>query len=115
MKQTALVITLGVVGFAVAFAMFIASRLSQEQDALLVGAACGLAWAVPSGIAIGLLVSTRRQHEREAPPPPVIYVAPPAQPPSLPAAYRTPSLEPPSETPRRSFSIIGNSGMGDEK
>ncbi len=114
MKQTALVITLGVVGFAVAFAMFIASRLSQEQVALLVGAACGLALAVPSGIAIGMLVSTRHHHERETPPP-VIYVAPPTQPPSLPTANRTPSIEPPTETPQRSFSIIGNSGFEDEK
>lgn len=116
MKQAALVMTLGVVGFAVALAMFIASRLSPEQVALIVGASCGLGVAVPLSVAIGVAINARRRHERETPPPPaVIYMAAPTAQPNLPAARWTPAIEPPTEVPRRSFSIIGNSGVEDEK
>ncbi len=115
MKQTALIVTLGVVGFAVALAMFIASRLSSEQIALIAGGACGLGVAVPLSVAIGVAINARRRHEREtSTPPAVIYMTAPPPPANLPAARWTPSIEPPTETPRRSFSIIGNSGFEDE-
>lgn len=121
MKQATLIILLAVVGFAVAFAMFVVGRLNQEQVALLAGVACGVGVAVPLGIAIGLVVNRRRREREVNAPSHIIYVTPPAAPPppqsSLMSTGWSTSIEPPASVaaPRRSFNVIGNSDFEEEK
>jgi hypothetical protein len=118
MKHVVLVVMLAIVGFAVAFAMSIAGRLSQEQVAMLVGLVCGAGVAAPLGIAIGWVMSHRQRERQATSPPSIIYMAtPPASAAQLtvPAAKWPPSLEPPALTvPRRSFNVIGNNDFEEE-
>ena len=53
MKQASAIVTLSFVGFAIALAAFIGSRLSEQAVALLAGTICGMMLALPIGAAIG--------------------------------------------------------------
>jgi hypothetical protein len=72
--------------FAVALAVVVGNRLSDEALAVLAGAVCGVGAAIPTSLLI-VAVSRRRDEERVQPSPlptsqgvypPVVVVAPPA-------------------------------------
>ena len=113
MKQTWLIIVLSAVGFAVALVVFIASRLSAEEVALLAGVVCGIGVAVPVGVVVGGVVAGRRRRDQPATSLPVIYVTQPPQPTvvgSQPISARLP--QPRSAAPAaRPLNIIGQNGF----
>ena len=113
MKQATLIIGLSVVGFAVAFGALIASRLSQEQVALLVGVTCGVGLGGAAGVAIGWAAATRRRAP-EAPSPHIIYMTAPTVPSTQPATRWLPQGEPTATITPRTFNVIGNSGFEEE-
>ena len=109
MKQASAIVTLSVVGFAIALAAFISSRLSEQAVALLAGTICGMMLALPIGAAIGWFAKGHQRPDRalEASSPTVIVTP---QPPSFsgqmwramyPTGSNTPQLAP------RKFTIGG--------
>jgi hypothetical protein len=114
---TGLVVT----AFAVALAVVIGNRLSDQALAVLAGAVCGVGAAIPTSL---LIVAVTRRHEESRarptmyPPatqgayPPVIVVAPPGAQPgpnawnALPPAFNSP-------TPRQ-FTVVGGSPVDAE-
>jgi len=107
MKNAATIVSLALILFAIALAVMIGSRLSEQEIALLAGMACGVGIAIPLGAAIGVFAAGQRRHDRDAAPPPIIYMQP--QPPSVPSLPNTYALPP------RSFNVIGDSGFEEEK
>jgi hypothetical protein len=75
MKQASAIVTLSFVGFAIALAAFIGSRLSEQAIALLAGTICGMVLALPIGAAIGWFAKSHRPSER-ADSPPMMIVTP---------------------------------------
>jgi hypothetical protein len=112
-----------VVSFAAAMAVIIGNRLSDEALAVLAGAVCGVAAAIPTSLII--VAANRRRETRdcrqEGPQyptghgpttyPPVVVVAPPDRW-QHPTAWSSPppSLNPPSQ---RDFTVVG--GTPDEQ
>jgi hypothetical protein len=112
-----------VVSFAVAMAVSIGNRLSDEALAVLAGAVCGVAAAIPTSLIV--VAANRRRETRDCrqeghqyPPghgqaayPPVVVVAPPDRW-QHPTAWNSPppSLNPPSQ---RDFTVVG--GAPDEQ
>ncbi len=115
MKHATTIIALAFIGFAIALAISIGSRLNEQAIALLAGTACGVGIAAPLGVAIGLYAAAQRRRDRDAtpPPPPIIVMPqPPPSPPPLPAPL-LPNFAPMPR--RRTFNVIGDSGLEDEK
>jgi hypothetical protein len=108
MKNAATIVSLALILFAIALAVMIGSRLSEQEIALLAGMACGVGIAIPLGAAIGVFAAGQRRRDRDAAPPPIIYMQPqpPSSVPSLPNTYALPP---------RSFNVIGDSGFEEEK
>ncbi|HZY40798.1 MAG TPA: hypothetical protein VFF59_02260 [Anaerolineae bacterium] len=116
MKQATLIAMLAMIGFALALVVFIASHLSEEEIALLAGAACGIGLAVPLGVAIGAACSARRRSDRAGGLPPVIYVAQPMRPAVVGALAALPTPQPRLTAPTaRPLNIIGQSGFDAEQ
>lgn len=100
------------VAFAIALAVIIGQRLSDESLAVLAGAVCGVGAAIPTSLLV--IVVTRRQitNQQAAQPtnqalPPVVVVAPPGtQPQALPSHISPLSSIPVS--PPREFTIVGD-------
>lgn len=113
--------------FAIALAVVVGNRLSNDSLAVLVGAVCGLSASIP--VVIGLVIATTnhwgrrndappRQVEydyashRYAPQPPVYIVAPPQA--QMPASYMFPQNQfmTPNDAPMlgapRDFKIVGD-------
>ena len=115
---------LAVTAFAVALAMVIGQRLSDEALAVLAGAVCGVSAAIPTSL---LIVAAMRRREEQAdaayprvqPPPiqatypPVIVVAPPGVQQQWPNAWRSlpPSLSAPGQ---RQFTVVGGAPTDSE-
>lgn len=108
MKNAATIVSLALILFAIALAVMIGSRLSEQEIALLAGMACGVGIAIPLGVAIGVFAAGQRRRDREASPPPIVYLQP--QPPP-----RVPSLPNTYALPPRSFNVIGDCGFEEEK
>ena len=108
MKNAATIVSLAMVVFAAALAVMIGSRLTEQQIALLIGMACGVGVAIPLSVAIGMLIAGPRYRHRDAPPP-IVYLA---QSPLTPKAPLWPNAY---SIPPRSFNVIGDNGMDDEK
>jgi len=116
-------IILAGIAFAIALAVIVGNRLSNEAMAVVVGTVCGISASIP--VSIGLVIASshnwgRRETPREigydygahqyAPQPPVVIVSPPqpqmpygypAQPYALPAPMNTNTIE------SRDFKIVG--------
>jgi len=96
--------------FAVALAVVIGNRLSDEALAVLAGAACGVGAAIPTSLLI-VAVSRKRDEQREPLPapqgtyPPVVVVAPSGGQ-QLPHGWNAlpPSLSAPMQ---RNFTVVG--------
>ena len=115
MKQASLILALAGLGFAVVLAAFIGSRLNEQTVALLAGTTCGVGLATPLGVAIGWYVRGRRAYDLVPPsPPPPIVIMPQPPPPSAPNFPLLPTSFA-AAPPRRSFTIIGDTGFDDEK
>ena len=105
--------------FAVALAVIIGNRLSDEALAVLAGAVCGVGAAIPTSLLI-VAVSRRRDEERAQVPavhpqgvyPPVVVVAPPGgqQQPGVWNAL-PPSLVAPAQ---RTFTVVGGAPVDAE-
>ena len=108
--------------FAVALAMVIGRRLSDEALAVLAGAVCGVGAAIPTSLLI-VAVSRRREEQRAQPAvpqgmypqgmyPPVVVVAPPAGP----QRYNDWNPFPPSLTApvQRQFTVVGGAPIDAE-
>ena len=94
MKQATFITGLSCVGFAVALAVFIGSRLSDQAVALMAGAFFGLLVALPIGVLIGWAVKGSRSIERTtSPSQPLVIMTPPQQLPSA-APYPAASTYP---------------------
>ncbi len=119
MKQTALIIMLSVVGFAVALAVFIANRLAAEEVALLAGVVCGISAAIPLGLLAGAAMGLRRGRDQSAATAlPVIYVSQPPQPNVVGVPRTLDSVVPTSRltTPAaRPLNIIGQNEFDPDK
>jgi hypothetical protein len=120
-------IILAGIAFAVALAVIVGNRLSNEAMAVVVGAVCGISASIPVSVALVIAASKnwgREEAPREigydygahryAPQPPQILVVspPPAQPPSYQPYSGTPYFPPPQidQPPYtlREFKIIGD-------
>ena len=96
--------------FAVALAVMVGSRLSDEALAVLAGSVCGVGAAIPTSLLI-VAVSRRREEQRPQPSmpqgmyPPVVVVAPPAGQ----QRYNDWNALPPSLTApmQRQFTVVG--------
>ena len=103
--------------FAVALAIIIGRRLSDEALAVLAGAVCGVGAAIPTSLLI-VAVSRRREEQRSQPAvpqgmyPPVVVVAPPAGP----QRYNDWNPFPPSLTApvQRQFTVVGGAPIDAE-
>jgi len=113
-------IGLVVVAFAVAMAVVIGNRLSDEALAVLAGAVCGVGAAIPTSLLI--VAVTRRRGERDAQRvqsfgpqggyPPVIVVTPPGVQ-QRPGDWNT--LPPSLTTPiQRKFTVVGDTPANTE-
>ena len=81
MKQATLITGLSCIGFAVALAAFIGSRLSEQAIALMAGALFGMIVALPIGALIGWAVKSSRSIERtSAPSQPMVIMTQPQLP-----------------------------------
>ncbi len=108
MKQATAIIALSLIGFAIALAAFIGSRLSEQAIALLAGTFCGVGAALPIGVVIGWYIKSHRASDHaSAPAQPMVILAPP-QPPQtasmLNQAWHTvypASLNAPQAAPRK--------------
>jgi hypothetical protein len=117
MKNSGAVIALGFIGFAVALAAIIGSRLSEQTVTMLTGAACGAGLVAPLAILAGLYVGTQRAARDRQPAPPPIVVMTPQQPPA-PAPLQTwPSLHPAASgllmPEPRQYTILGEETVVD--
>ena len=106
-----------VTAFAVALAVVIGSRLSDEALAVLAGAVCGVGAAIPTSLLI-VAVSRRRDEPRVQPTmpqaayPPVVVVAPPGGQQRSDAWSVLPSsLSAPTQ---RHFTVVGGSSVDAE-
>ena len=119
------IVTSGIV-FAVALAVIVGNRLSNDSLAILAGVVCGLSASIP--IIVGLVIATSNQwgrrddaprqveydyaSQRYAPQPPVYIVAPPQT--QMPGPYMFPQNQymTPSDAPMlgapRDFKIVGD-------
>lgn len=107
---------IGVFGFALALAIILGSRLSEQAVSLLMGAACGAGltapFAVMAGMYFGAQRAARTQPPNASPQPPIVVMAPMQPPapmqPALPQwsnAY--PNLPGYSIPERRQYTILG--------
>ena len=93
MKQATLITGLSCIGFAVALAAFIGSRLSEQAIALMAGALFGMIVALPIGALIGWAVRSSRSSERSsAPSQPMVIMTQPQLP--APSQYGATSASP---------------------
>ena len=113
------------IAFAVALAVIVGNRLSDEAMAVVVGAVCGISASIPVSLALVIAASRnwgREEGPREvqydygahryAPQPPQILVVSPPPQPTYPAYtpnqyYPTPQIEDAASLPRP-FKIIGD-------
>lgn len=113
---------LAAIAFAVALAVIVGNRLSNDALAVVVGTVCGISASIPVSIALIIAASRnwgRADAEREdaspryAAPPPVVVIAPPQQNPvAYPYAnaplYLPPTLDAvPAPGSPREFKIVG--------
>jgi len=104
-----------VIAFAVALALVIGNRLSNESLAVLAGAACGVGAAIPTSLLVVAVSRRQDAHTRNAMNnqqgtyPPVVVVAPPSV---QPQQYVPPHIEPSSSyrssPPPRQFTVVGD-------
>jgi hypothetical protein len=109
--QTLAIITL--TAAVITLASILALRLSDETLAVLVGAVCGVAAAVPTSF-IAIILTQRRDQRRDPPvalgqPYPPVVVVTGGQPQQMPEYSRTPAPAPLTWQPRheREFTIVG--------
>ncbi|MBI3740263.1 MAG: hypothetical protein HY257_00710 [Chloroflexi bacterium] len=104
--------------FAIALAVVVGNRLSNDSMAVLVGAACGISASIPACLALVIALKQnwgRTQIERNDEPrarypyqPPIVMIAPPQQPYAQnPAPYFIPPHLNDEIQPARQFKIIG--------
>ena len=106
---------IGAFGFALALAIVLGSRLSEQTVSLLMGAACGAGLTAPFAIMAGMYIGAQRatrtqQHTSATPQMPIVVMTPPQQPmqPALPQwsnAY--PTVPGYSMPERRQYTILG--------
>jgi hypothetical protein len=99
--------------FAVTLAVVVGNRLSDEALAVLAGAVCGVAAAIPTSLLI-ISVSRRRDEQRVQPPAPSQGVYPPVIVVTPPGGQQRPSdwnMLPPSlaASAPRQFTVVGGS------
>ena len=104
------VAVIGIALLAIALAIVVGSRLSDQAVAALAGAACGVGLAGPLGLTLGIYAGSARSRAASqathAPPPPQVIVIPSAPAPASNAPMYHPApgaLMPPART----FTIIG--------
>ncbi len=108
------------IAFAIALAVVIGNRLSNDSMAVLVGALCGISASMPACIALIIAMKQnwgRAAVETDPSPqyrypyaqPPVVFIAPPQQHPNAPmnAPYFLPPQMNDGAYPAREFKIIG--------
>jgi len=113
-----LFVALVAVAFAVALAVMISNRLSDESLAVLAGAVCGVGAAIPTSLLV-VAIARRREEPRSTQPavpqgmvPPVIVVAPPAAQP-WPDGWNPASLS--WRAPiQRQFTVVGGTLDGED-
>jgi len=117
MKQIALIVTLSMVGFAVALIGFIANRLSAEEVAVLAGVVCGVGVAVPVGVTVGAALAKRQRRDRPTATLPAIYVTQLPQPTVVGSQPSGARLPPPQATlpAARVLNIIGQNAFDVDK
>ncbi len=104
--------------FAVALAVVIGNRLSNDSMAVLIGALCGISASVPA--CIGLIIALKQNWGRAAverdeesryhypyAQPPVVVISPPQNHANAPAPYFLPPQMNDGAYPAREFKIIG--------
>ncbi len=107
--------TLAILGFIVTLTVMIIDRLSDQQVAVLIGAACGAGLALPLGLALGAYVATTRRMPPASPPsPPVIYMTPPPAPNTPLSSPRSIEQTDYAAPSRRAFNVIGDDGFDEE-
>jgi len=111
-----LFVALVAVAFAVALAVMISNRLSDESLAVLAGAVCGVGAAIPTSLLV-VAIARRREEPRAQPTvpqgmyPPVVVVAPPtAQP--WPDGWN-PALSSLRAPIQRQFTVVGGTLDGE--
>ena len=107
------------VAFAVAMAVVIGERLSDEALAVLAGAVCGVSAAIPTSLLI-VFVSRRRDEQRAVGGqsvagvyPPVVVIAPPGVQSSLSTPADRGTYYPQSWPVQRHFTVVGGTGTVD--
>jgi len=112
-----LFVALVAVAFAVALAVMISNRLSDESLAVLAGAVCGVGAAIPTSLLV-VAIARRREEPRAQPTvpqgmvPPVVVVAPPAAQP-WPDGWNPASLS--WRAPiQRQFTVVGGTLDGED-
>jgi len=99
-------LVLACISLAVALAIVVGTRLSDQAIAAFAGAACGVGLAGPVGFMLGLLVGANRHRPQpiHTPSPPQVIVVPAQPAPHTPAYMPSPN---PSLSSPRTFTIIG--------
>ena len=112
-----LFVALVAVAFAVALAVMIGNRLSDESLAVLAGAVCGVGAAIPTSLLV-VAIARRREEPRAQPTvpqgmvPPVIVVAPSAAQP-WPDGWN-PALSSLRAPIQRQFTVVGGTLDGED-
>ncbi|MBN1890103.1 MAG: hypothetical protein JW850_19050 [Thermoflexales bacterium] len=116
MKKIEMTLSLAGIAFGIALAGLIVARLSEQALSVVAGVACGVGALLPALIVLSVMALRRRDEARFEPPhyprqayPPVIVLAPPAQP-ALPAGGPYGQTAYPPPVAARQFSIIGSEG-----
>jgi hypothetical protein len=116
MTRSSPALVIGIFGFALALAIIIGSRLSEQTMSLLMGAACGAGLTAPLAIVAGMYIGAQRaaraQKQQPSAPvqPSIVVMTPPQQSmqPALPqwnTAY--PAVHGYSIPERRQYTILG--------
>jgi hypothetical protein len=112
-----LFVALVAVAFAVALAVMISNRLSDESLAVLAGAVCGVGAAIPTSLLV-VAIARRREEPRAQPTvpqgmyPPVVVVAPPAAQPW--SDGWNPALSSLRAPIQRQFTVVGGTLDGED-